>query len=173
MTDTAPAPKRTPARAKQPTVPWQLGVAVAVLLLYGILAAFMVAHADADSDVWDHRVVIFSSVEAIVFTAVGWVFGREVHRQTADAARADAQEAKADAKENATTAAKKSKEAASEREKGRAMAAAVQAISAASTGPRAGQSFDVGLEEEAGDASPSGPQLAALHALATKLYGDL
>lgn len=173
MTDTAPAPKRRPARATQPTVPWQLGVAIAVLLLYGILAAFMVASADAPTEVWKNRVVIFSSVQSIVFTAVGWVFGREVHRQTAETARADAQEAKEDAKDKATTAEQKTAEAASEREKGRAMAAAVQAISAAPTTSRGGQSFDVGLEDEAGEGSSSTPQLAALHSLATKLYGDL
>ena len=54
----------------------------------------MLSVADGDAQVWERRVYIFSGVEAIVFTAVGWIFGREVHRATAQQAQENAEQAK-------------------------------------------------------------------------------
>ena len=48
---------------------------------------------------WAHLTYVFGSVEAIVFTAVGWLFGREVHREAA----AQATKAAKDATANAAT----------------------------------------------------------------------
>jgi hypothetical protein len=39
---------------------------------------------------WQRRVYLFGGVEAIVFTAVGWIFGREVNRVQVDSAESRA-----------------------------------------------------------------------------------
>jgi hypothetical protein len=49
---------------------------------------------------WSRRMYVFSAVEAIAFAAVGWLFGKEVHREQAHAAEKRA----ADAESRADTA---------------------------------------------------------------------
>jgi uncharacterized membrane protein YccC len=61
-----------------------VAVIVAVLILIGFSAFvwYLVAKADsAAPDSWTRYVYLFGAVEALVFTAVGWLFGREVNRQ--------------------------------------------------------------------------------------------
>ncbi len=71
---------------------WQLWITVAVLLAFGSAAVYMLSVAtDTDADVWQRRVYVFSGVQAIAFTAVGWLFGREVN----SGARAEARQANA------------------------------------------------------------------------------
>ena len=71
---------------------WQLWITVAVLLAFGAVAIYMLSvAADEDPDVWQRRVYVFSGVQAIAFTAVGWLFGREVN----SGARAEARQANA------------------------------------------------------------------------------
>jgi hypothetical protein len=69
---------------------WQLWITVAVLLAFGSVAVYMLSVAtDANPEVWQRRVYVFSGVQAIAFTAVGWLFGREVN----SGARAEARQA--------------------------------------------------------------------------------
>ena len=101
-------------------------VALVLLTAFAVLAVWMMASADVEETTWARRVYVFGAVEAIVFAAVGWLFGREVHRGQAEAAQKDAQEAKADAAEARDTASAKSEEAAVARTKGQALASAVR-----------------------------------------------
>jgi hypothetical protein len=81
--------------------------AIAVVASYAVFAAlsFYRAGDGGMSDVaWSHTVWVVQGVEAIAFTAVGWLFGREVRRGAAEAAQhqahtatQDAQAARADA----------------------------------------------------------------------------
>ena len=90
---------------------------------------------------------VFSSVEAIVFTAVGWIFGLEVHRAQAESAQKDADDAKEDAEEKSQLADRRAEEAAEERAKGMRLAGAVETF-AAGPADRHGQARDVGFGEE-------------------------
>ncbi|MGV1007176.1 MAG: hypothetical protein ACOYBY_01050 [Dermatophilaceae bacterium] len=90
---------------------------------------------------WSRSVYVLLGVEAIAFTAVGWLFGREVHRgeaeaatKTADYAKQDAARANDEAKEHRgkVESAREQESDARERAvaaetKGRALAEAVRA----------------------------------------------
>ena len=134
----------------------QLAIAVCLLVGFSVVVALMLGYAET----WEQRVYVFGAVQAIVFTAVGWVFGREVNRQSAETAKQDAAEAKQDAKVKGEEA----RELAVEAEKGRMLAAAVEAAGgepAEGGGPR-----DVSAIPPAGTSS----SLASLKALAQKMY---
>ena len=128
-------------------------VALVLLTAFAVLAVWMMASADVEETTWARRVYVFGAVEAIVFAAVGWLFGREVHRGQAEAAQKDAQEAKADAAEARDTASAKSEEAAVARTKGQALAAAVRS----STAPASRSTT-----EGPGGAEPATPGLRSL-----------
>ena len=64
---------------------WALLFAVGALILVGFIALiiYMLAAAPKTSStetIWDRDVYIFGAGQAIAFTAVGWLFGREVNR---------------------------------------------------------------------------------------------
>ena len=70
-------------------------VTIVLLVCFGGLIVAMVVIAGSSSDVgWTRRSYIFASAEAIVFTSVGWLFGREVHRSEAKSAKEDADKSK-------------------------------------------------------------------------------
>jgi len=61
-------------------------VAVIVTFIYGIaLVAMWMKVGDIEPD-WGRRLVLLTGLEAIVFAAVGWLFGKEVNRHAVDAA---------------------------------------------------------------------------------------
>lgn len=77
-----------------------VGIAFVLLIAFGWLVYYLNGKVQSDNELeWQRRVYLFGGVEAIVFTAVGWIFGREVNRQQVDAAekRVDTSEQKADA----------------------------------------------------------------------------
>ena len=80
-------------------------------------------NAHVSETLWGRYVYIFGALEAIVFTAIGWVFGREVHRTAAEVATQDAARARAEVDRLREQAAA----AADQAEKGRALAEAVKA----------------------------------------------
>lgn len=61
-------------------------VAVVSLLGFGVLALYLLIDVDVEEVTWSRRVYIFAAVEAITFAGVGWLFGREVHRERAEVA---------------------------------------------------------------------------------------
>jgi hypothetical protein len=93
---------------------------VTIIALVGFAAfiVYLLIKVSADEKSWSRRVYLFAAVEAVAFAAVGWLFGREVHRERAESAeqRADNAEQKADvATTDATT---KTMEAAQYRDRG-------------------------------------------------------
>jgi hypothetical protein len=76
-------------------------ISFAVVLLIVFLAATYILYQAADTQntqEWERLVYIFGAIEAVAFTAIGWVFGREVNRQRAETAekRADGAEQQRD-----------------------------------------------------------------------------
>ena len=85
-----------------------LTIAVVLLIAFGWLVYYLNGKASSGTELtWQRRVYLFGAVEAIVFTAVGWIFGREVNRRQVDAAedRANRSEQRADAAASETSAA--------------------------------------------------------------------
>jgi hypothetical protein len=109
-----------------------LYAAIAVLIAFAVLVAYLVGEVDTDDEVrWTRLAWLFASVEAIAFGAAGALFGASVHRERA-------QRAEAAAKENAEAAAN-----------GRALAAALKAEDS-SAGSGAGlESFEEQRPSEA------------------------
>ncbi|MET9199588.1 hypothetical protein [Gordonia sp. NPDC003585] len=114
---------------------WQLVVTVVLLLIFGTLAVILLAIADTDPEVWQRRVYIFTAIQAIVFTAVGWLFGREVNQSAVKAAdmhaseaRDDANEARASIRQLAQRAGEAERTAAVEEARGRAAYTAVASL---------------------------------------------
>lgn len=61
--------------------------ALIVLIVFTGLVLWMVLKAEGtDEGVWSRYLFLYIGIEAIAFTAVGWVFGREVNRERATAA---------------------------------------------------------------------------------------
>lgn len=140
---------RTRRPASVPPVSWQFGVAVAILLGFVGLVAFMLATASHGGSTWDRRVFIFGAAEALVFTAVGWIFGREVSRSSLDAARDDARAAKGEAEEARAKIAICREEATL----GRALAAAIASTVEMPVAPSGGRPHDLGVANEAAASS--------------------
>jgi hypothetical protein len=97
-----------------------------------VIFLFSQARKSADPT-WQRFVYVFGGIEAVVFTAVGWLFGREVNRQQAVSAtnRADKSDAAA------TTAIAK---AADLQARGRAAKAAIDARRSTYSNPAAATS---------------------------------
>ncbi|MEU8817105.1 hypothetical protein [Actinoplanes sp. NPDC048796] len=149
---------------------WQFTVAVILIVLFLVLAALMFFGADTSETVWQRRVYVFGAIEAIVFTAVGWIFGKEVHRAEAESAKAEASEAKQEAKENADAAVDASVKLTAEQTKGRMAAAAVRHMNTGAGGARmgGGSGSDINLDDEA--APGDGRAVTDLKAFFDELY---
>jgi hypothetical protein len=154
---------------------WLFWAAAVIVIVYIIFALLAFGRADdklAETD-WSRSVYVLLGVEAIAFTAVGWLFGREVHRGEAQAAKQDAAQAKSDAKEQRSNVdgAKEKEAGARERAvaaevKGRALADAMRAA-----GPNG--SASIGGDERTGDRgapAPGVPPMDALRGLADSLF---
>ena len=90
--------------AKSSGTPWLpiFLAAMAFALLYAGVAVVTYLRADdqgMDETVWSRLIFVLHGLEAIAFTAVGWIFGREVHRTEAKHAKEEANDAKAQAAE--------------------------------------------------------------------------
>jgi hypothetical protein len=123
-------------------VPWGvlLGIALFLIALYVVGLSILLQLADdtgTNETIWSRYTYLLAGFEAVVFTAVGWLFGREVNRKQAEQA------------ESATNQAmKKSEQAAAAKSAGEGLRTAV--LSLPSSG--AGDAFAAGLD----------PALAAL-----------
>lgn len=94
-------------------------LAIAILVVYVVMVAVLWGKTGAKDLKWTRWVFLLTGIEAIAFAAVGWLFGKEVHRAQAETAAA--------AQQNAQTAAKQVGEA---QAKGNALAEAVRAHAA-------------------------------------------
>jgi hypothetical protein len=73
-------------------------VTVGALVGFAIFVVYLLVDISADETAWSRRAYLFAAVEAITFAGVGWLFGKEVHRERAETAekRADTAETKAE-----------------------------------------------------------------------------
>lgn len=95
--DPAPAPAPpTSASASGASWRWLFWAAIAIVFAYVVfvLLAFVRADDKLPETDWSRSVYVLLGVEALAFTAVGWLFGREVHRGEAQEAQKHADEAK-------------------------------------------------------------------------------
>lgn len=154
-------------------------VMVAVILGgFAVLMLYMLATSGdkgVSENVWGRRLYVYGSAEAITFTAVGWLFGREVHRSTAKVARKQAADASADAKDAHRTALAKTDEAARASATGEVVARAIiaSANNAASPRGRPVASFRESLTNEPAGSALSSSQLDSLKDLVMNLYPHL
>lgn len=145
---------------------WQFFVAVGLLVGFTGLVVAMLFLAKGGDIVWQRRVYVFGAVEAIVFTVVGWVFGREVGRSAVQSAVDEAERSKvvsAAARERADAALAEAKQAevqaAAERTRGMAIGAAVRHLA-------------VGGAGESGPSDVAATEGLGLAAFIDELYGD-
>ena len=95
-----------------------VGVAVVVALAYIVFVGVMWDHVDDGDADWSRRMLLFGGLEAIVFAAVGWLFGKEVNRGAVEAAEQANERANEETRERATA-----------EQKGRTLADAVRSAS--------------------------------------------
>jgi hypothetical protein len=84
-------------KAKKPSFDLKMWAAVLVAVLavagFALTVWYLLKSAHSSTDAgWQRLAYVFSGVQTVVFTAVGWLFGREVNRRQAETAqeRADA-----------------------------------------------------------------------------------
>lgn len=68
-------------------------VGILALAAFAIFINYLVTQTAATDVVWARLTYLLSGVEAVVFAAAGFLFGREAHRKEADTAKADAKAA--------------------------------------------------------------------------------
>lgn len=140
-----------------------VAVVVAVLILVGftVLMIFLSGQVHSANDTsWSRYLYLFGAAEAIVFTAVGWLFGQEVNRKAANEAGARADGATAKAEDAAVLAA-------AQTAKGEALRAGIEARAAGAT-PGIEERGGLGDEEPAAVAGPG--QMQDLVTLARTLF---
>ncbi len=86
-------------------------IAVAALIAYGFFIHFLLGRVGTDEPEWSRSIFLFSGVEAIVFAAAGFLFGREVNRKRAQNAEAEKKLAEKQKEEAKTQAVKERKKA--------------------------------------------------------------
>jgi hypothetical protein len=153
-----PPPQDQPPEQDDARWTWQFGVAVALLIGFLVLVVVMLFMTGSSTEiVWQRRVYIFGGAEAIVFTAVGWIFGREVNRsavqtvkQQANDAKKDADAAREETRQHADAAARAEQEAAAERARGDVVASVVEHAQPATvpTPQRGGVAQDAGIGDD-------------------------
>jgi hypothetical protein len=159
----APPPPEEAARWRR-----QYGVAVGLLVGFAALVVAMLLMAGGEDSLWQRRVFVFGAVEALVFTAVGWLFGREVNRsalasaqEDADTAKRETDSAQSRARQEASRAAEAERAAAEADIKVRAVRAAVRTAARPS----------VGGPQDVGGARPSDSTAVDLRAFIDELLG--
>jgi hypothetical protein len=136
-------------------------IAVAILVGFAVLLYHMYRIAPTREEVlWNRSLALFGSVEAIAFTAAGYLFGKEVHREQAQKAeeRADATAAEAGQAQTA---------AAEARAKGESLRRAIEAKQAST--PRASMNESIRRDTDDTEALATG-HLDELARLAQSLF---
>ncbi|MEJ2539930.1 MAG: hypothetical protein P8188_08175 [Gemmatimonadota bacterium] len=95
--DTTNDPSDGDGRVARRLSGWSLAVAIAVLVGFGLMVAYVVGQVGADETTWTRLAWLLSSVEAIAFGAAGAVFGASVQRDRAVAAERRAEDNQRDA----------------------------------------------------------------------------
>jgi hypothetical protein len=142
-------------------------VTVLALCLFVAFTGFLVIKVDSPDLNWTRYVFLYNGVSAIVFAAVGWLFGREVYRGQAQSAERRARNEEARATTAQESAAQARVAASAERERALGFAHAVRSATASTEArPPAGL-------QQMGSQAPPQAQIAALADLAKRLYPDV
>ena len=181
--DPAPAPTPpTSASASGASWRWLFWAAIAIVFAYVVfvLLAFVRADDKLPETDWSRSVYVLLGVEALAFTAVGWLFGREVHRGEAQEAQKHADEAKHVAtleKDRADTAkdaaAQERSRADAAQTKGRILAKAVHSLTEPEEtggGPGGGDERSPAGGRTRGIDSPAAGSTQALRSIADELF---
>jgi hypothetical protein len=139
-------------------------VTVFVIIAAAALITFMILDVDAADETWKRYAYVLTGVESIVFAAVGWLFGKEIHREQAETAenkRGEAEQAARQATERA----------AEEAEKGRGLARAVIAAAGGVSAADVSLEAVTGEQERDRPAPRSGMEVLVDHARSA--YTDL
>ena len=105
-------------------------LAVIIFIAYIIFIIYLITKTSTENDLlWTRLLYLFTGIEAIVFAALGYVFGRDINRSRAENAEKDAEKAKKDEAKAKADAEKAKKESQKEREKGIALSTAVKSAS--------------------------------------------
>ena len=118
-------------------------IAILLLFAYGIFMVYLLKVIETKEPTWSRMMMLFTSLEALAFTAAGYIFGREVHKKRAEVAEADKDKAQKEAEE-----AKKEKQI--ERDKGLSLASMVVGNSG---GPSLGRFQALGVNPTDDDGS--------------------
>jgi len=110
----------------------KFATAILIFLAYLIFIAYMLHESKTTELAWTRMLYIFSGLEAIVFAALGYVFGKDIHRIRAEKAEERAEDAKRAEKDAKKEAEKANEKARIEKEKGIQLSAAVVARNMAS-----------------------------------------
>jgi len=70
-----------------------LALAAVFLLIYLALVLVTMRKTGEAAEPWSRRLVLLGGIEALAFAGAGWLFGKEVSRQTIDQANARADDA--------------------------------------------------------------------------------
>jgi hypothetical protein len=74
-------------------------IATFVLIGFVTFSVFLVLNANTkEGTEWERWIYVFGAAEAIAFAGLGWVFGREINRERAVSAEAQAEAAQEEAK---------------------------------------------------------------------------
>jgi hypothetical protein len=156
----------------------RIAVTLGVLVALGVFVTFLVQNIGMEELRWGRFMYLYNGLEAIVFAAVGWLFGREVHRAQATAAETRAQQAqhRADSAIGTATAAQVETAAVkgdltAARETGRSLAKAI--VAKAATQPaRNGRLESLGPAAAAPE-TPDQIDITYLANLAKSLYPEV
>jgi len=102
-------------------------LAILIFLAYLIFIVYMLYESKTTDLAWTRMLYLFSGLEAIVFAALGYVFGKDVHRIRAEKAEERAEDAKKSEKDAKKEAEKANEKARIEKEKGIQLSTAVVA----------------------------------------------
>lgn len=152
---------------------WQLWTTVLILIGFAVGVGFMLCVAEGNNaDVWQRRIYVFAGVQAIVFTAVGWLFGREVNTEAlkaasahVEAAQASADEAKAESAASRAEASVTASALSDARSREQAVRAAVSALASAESRSATGP-------QDIASASPRTIGIESVQALIDQIYSD-
>jgi len=144
---------------------------VTLLSLAGFSAfvVYLLFDIGAKDPVWSRRTYLFAAVEAVTFAAVGWLFGKEVHRERAEAAEKRADSAETKTATASAAAAAKSEESARLHERGLALKQAIEGAreSHRQLAPHLQRSFGAAAESVG---ATTGSQLDSLATQAERLF---
>lgn len=100
-------------------------LAIIILVAYIIFIASMLYNSDTLELTWTRRLYLFSGLEAIVFAALGYVFGKDIHRVRAENAEQNVDQAKKEADKAKKEAENAKEQAQHEKEKGIQLSTAI------------------------------------------------